>query len=393
MSDTLRAKETDDVLSSIRRLVSAEPRQMSQKGQKPLVLTQPQAQAQAQVQAPVQAQTGAQTGAQTEVPPAAAAGLQIKTPEEGKLVLGPALRVSQEGALNPLLLGRKAAAPLPPEPQPQPQPVAVAVAPEPTPEPTPESRNIAFGANVTAFPKAAEPSALASRPEEIAPEAFLSDEVAPEEVEDAPFIEILDDLPQTAEVTPFPRAAEAAAVQNMPEPLADNVAPEAEPAPAFEPEFDAGPEGPQDDDLALEPEGEEEEPRGHWSGQDLPEVGWIAEAGSEWDDEESQAFEAYKRQFALPETDEPSPEWADAAEAEVRAQLQAPPMQTGELVGPADQINMFHPPALDDSALRDVVRQIIREELSGSLGERITRNVRKLVRIEVNRALTNSTLE
>ena len=31
---------------------------------------------------------------------------------------------------------------------------------------------------------------------------------------------------------------------------------------------------------------------------------------------------------------------------------------------------------------------LIREELSGTLGERITRNVRKLVRAEINRALT-----
>lgn len=42
---------------------------------------------------------------------------------------------------------------------------------------------------------------------------------------------------------------------------------------------------------------------------------------------------------------------------------------------------------IDEDALRDLVRDILREELQGTLGERITRNVRKLVRAEINRAL------
>jgi hypothetical protein len=51
---------------------------------------------------------------------------------------------------------------------------------------------------------------------------------------------------------------------------------------------------------------------------------------------------------------------------------------------------------LDDTAgfvsedlLREIVRDMIREELQGDLGERITRNVRKLVRAEINRALAS----
>lgn len=42
---------------------------------------------------------------------------------------------------------------------------------------------------------------------------------------------------------------------------------------------------------------------------------------------------------------------------------------------------------LNEDILREIVRDMIREELQGTLGERITRNVRKLVRAEVNRAL------
>ncbi len=48
---------------------------------------------------------------------------------------------------------------------------------------------------------------------------------------------------------------------------------------------------------------------------------------------------------------------------------------------------------LDEDALRDLIRDIIREELQGVLGERITRNVRKLVRSEINRALAAKAFE
>lgn len=42
---------------------------------------------------------------------------------------------------------------------------------------------------------------------------------------------------------------------------------------------------------------------------------------------------------------------------------------------------------LDEESLRELVSDIVREELQGALGERITRNVRKLVRREIHRAL------
>ena len=48
---------------------------------------------------------------------------------------------------------------------------------------------------------------------------------------------------------------------------------------------------------------------------------------------------------------------------------------------------------LDEDALRDIVSEIVREELQGALGERITRNVRKLVRREIHGALAAQELE
>ena len=61
---------------------------------------------------------------------------------------------------------------------------------------------------------------------------------------------------------------------------------------------------------------------------------------------------------------------------------EAPDVDTGAL---ADTVLS----GLDDAALRRLVAEIVHDELSGELGERITRNVRKLVRREINRVLTS----
>lgn len=43
---------------------------------------------------------------------------------------------------------------------------------------------------------------------------------------------------------------------------------------------------------------------------------------------------------------------------------------------------------LDESTLRDMVAQMLRDELRGAMGEQLTRSIRKLVRAEVARALS-----
>ncbi len=48
---------------------------------------------------------------------------------------------------------------------------------------------------------------------------------------------------------------------------------------------------------------------------------------------------------------------------------------------------------IDEAALRRVVQEVLREELQGPLGERITRNVRKLVRREIHNILTTQEFE
>jgi hypothetical protein len=48
---------------------------------------------------------------------------------------------------------------------------------------------------------------------------------------------------------------------------------------------------------------------------------------------------------------------------------------------------------LDEETLRRIVAEVVREELQGALGERITRNVRKLVRREIRLVLAADELD
>lgn len=79
----------------------------------------------------------------------------------------------------------------------------------------------------------------------------------------------------------------------------------------------------------------------------------------------------------------PAEETSDDADADTDAPKDVP---IGAAFGGDDQL-------MDEEALRDLVAEIVRAELQGALGERITRNVRKLVRREIHRALTAQELD
>lgn len=98
-------------------------------------------------------------------------------------------------------------------------------------------------------------------------------------------------------------------------------------------------------------------------------------------------------------TEPPAMAWEDAAEdGESEDAADAAPeatLFTGQgprRDTPADSLNTDED-ILDEDALRDLVSDIVRQELQGALGERITRNVRKLVRREIHRALAAQELE
>ena len=122
----------------------------------------------------------------------------------------------------------------------------------------------------------------------------------------------------------------------------------------------------------------------------------------EWQDdypaEEEAAPHAKRTRPEGQEAAEVSPEEALAGlagriEAELKDSLPeqieealAPDPGLGDLAG-EDAI------VLDEAMLRDMVADIVRQELQGALGERITRNVRKLVRREIHRALAAHELD
>ncbi len=92
----------------------------------------------------------------------------------------------------------------------------------------------------------------------------------------------------------------------------------------------------------------------------------------EWQDLEKEGTEV------VPEPAEPAPAPEPETEAEESDAL--------EMLAADDTF-------LDEESLRELVSEIVRQELQGALGERITRNVRRLVRREIHRALTAQELD
>jgi hypothetical protein len=104
--------------------------------------------------------------------------------------------------------------------------------------------------------------------------------------------------------------------------------------------------------------------------------------------------------LATPQPGEPPPDgphrngpWPDAPGSAGRpaAQATAPGPDTADAWEDAPPAPARDPGAdgevIDEAVLREMVRDILREELQGPLGERITLNIRKLVRAEIARAL------
>jgi hypothetical protein len=91
-------------------------------------------------------------------------------------------------------------------------------------------------------------------------------------------------------------------------------------------------------------------------------------------------------------TEPPAMAWEDADDVSPTPPLpDAPSMAEDD--DTSAQLFTKDEDVLDEDALRELVSDIVREELQGALGERITRNVRKLVRREIHRALAAQDLE
>lgn len=81
---------------------------------------------------------------------------------------------------------------------------------------------------------------------------------------------------------------------------------------------------------------------------------------------------------------EPPQDLSDAAASAMLADFQDEPISAPMSASITDRAEDL---GVDPQELRALVRDLIREELAGSLGTRMTRNIRKLVRAEIAREL------
>ena len=135
----------------------------------------------------------------------------------------------------------------------------------------------------------------------------------------------------------------------------------------------------------------------------------VTDQSDEWEPEAAEVEDLAPDSIARPmrvsddvqDADEVAPEPDEEPVAEVAADTDDDDHYPGEtddalLDEMGDELDDFIQPegiALDEAVLREMVTDIVRQELQGALGERITRNVRKLVRREIYRVLNSQEFE
>lgn len=144
------------------------------------------------------------------------------------------------------------------------------------------------------------------------------------------------------------------------------------------------PDGSERDDNAAEPTSALP-----WQDHDSPDSESADDAGDVEDTIESAAHDPFRPSATAPRPeDDSTDEDGDAARAEAASINPGNAFLLEE-----DLLDDGDDAILDEEMLRDLVADIVRQELQGALGERITRNVRKLVRREIHRALAAQELE
>jgi hypothetical protein len=118
----------------------------------------------------------------------------------------------------------------------------------------------------------------------------------------------------------------------------------------------------------------------------------IARAVEEWQPEGGGANDLVDARFrSMPRRDQGHPDTEDALSAETAAETADTPPRAARLPGASAPVALGD--LIDEDALRAMVSEIVRAELQGKLGKRITWNLRKLVRREIHRALVEEGLE
>lgn len=188
--------------------------------------------------------------------------------------------------------------------------------------------------------------------------------------------EVVDWSAETAGVSEEPLQEEVAEPQ---EDVSDESSDAADAEPEAEPDMSDAwetPTEPEDHDDNVADTAEEEVWTGP-EGEDEPEEDTAsAETHEESyaDNQLAAAFTSARRHNEM--RNEPQPEDSDD---DTLAGLADSPE--------GDRLSDLDEAVIDEETLRDLVAEIVRQELTGTLGERITRNVRKLVRREIHRAM------
>lgn len=98
----------------------------------------------------------------------------------------------------------------------------------------------------------------------------------------------------------------------------------------------------------------------------------------------------------------PPADQADAGDADANVIMLTPqmrvtpdpaPVRSGEVLAEGlapGPVRAPGAPILDEEAMRGVINTIVREELQGEMGERISRNLRKLIRREIGQMLEDN---
>ncbi len=123
---------------------------------------------------------------------------------------------------------------------------------------------------------------------------------------------------------------------------------------------------------------------------DLVEAAWTEPApmGMDWAEATLRLAERGPRRFTREEAElaMPQPDPVQSSYASLREELAQEDMLEGA-AQPNIPETLLDDAMIDEATLREIVGQMVRAELRGALGERITQNVRKLVRREIQRAL------
>lgn len=139
-------------------------------------------------------------------------------------------------------------------------------------------------------------------------------------------------------------------------------------------------------DDEWEPDGEGEDA---YAGGKVATLEWKDHKPDDGTEAADMRFEAAYDEGLEPETEELSEEFTPSSTEQDDHLKEANPETPAE----AEEDWQLQGDVLDEDALRDMVSEIVRQELQGALGERITRNVRKLVRREIHRALASQDFE